>query len=904
MMDIERLILLITLCVAFVLFVCVFSLTFLINALKKNAKKPRKRKRSTANMPFNNEHSEYVCRHAHCFRAPEAEDDNYVAQNLQNRNRHECAVLENHNRCISNDCGFCLQLLGMPLREYRSLVVVGELKHDRDALMLKLNQIDSSKNRKILKSSPPFTTPRRSSRTNSRSSTQTSYDYVSTPFTRSSSSTSSTPMSAAFSNLSAASATRSGGRREHALKQQLGDSYEVLQSLSAFLNELPPVSPFRWQIIGNMARYSSVKKIEKIFSIPYHRVYNAMCKVADDLDESIRWPKLPYLRREHWRDEVIVEARKHWYECARQTTRRDDEGNRIDLYYHDLSQDDIFLSYRAVMANRHANLNTNESSIDGFVDIEEVFENLKKEKKVLGRTSFIMLKPSNISYGRIRECSCGKCRIGWEVLAEVENWQRAVHAQCEKENKNHELRNCEAWLALKSNEEGERYEAIQLACAKVEAMQQHRARVKAQRECYERDLCNLLKDEVLLLFDFSPYPKGYNRNRTMSEAMGGVQCLHVCAYIGTQAAAREKKEDNQNNLFYFDFFAHDNNDYYFFRRAMLELVSHETFNDKVVKCFWSDGGPKHFKTKRSLCFALIELPLLKNWKVMPIWHFYEANHGKSLCDAHASHIKSYFRREAIMGRSFAGAKQYVEMIRQRPKKNEEEKKALFRQNKPEARPIFATAFETFVKDFEYDWSDLEAIRCYHWWQYSNKMEKLKNGKTKYVLHVKNMSNDSKTFQMEVQAKYDFNDKMDGTELDAIVKKNDKKEKTKLKSKEKKKKNAKVVDDESDSDFDFDDENCSENDDIVSEGYVTVPFTSTKECIEVPKPNMRVAVKFIVNGVGEGEYFSGTVLQVGKRYICKKIGKEEFLSTLRVLFDGLDENPLGEVVDFNEDVRLL
>merc|ERR1711991_451902 len=147
-------------------------------------------------------------------------------------------------------------------------------------------------------------------------------------------------------------------------------------------------------------------------------------------------------------------------------------------------------------------------------------------------------------------------------------------------------------------------------------------------------------------------------------------------------------------------------------------------------------------------------------------------------------------------------------------------------------------------------SDLQAIRCYHWWQYSNKMKKLRNGKTKYVLHVKNMSNGVKTFQMEVQAKYDFNEKYDGTELDAFIKKSDKKEKAKLKSKEKKKKNVKVVVDESDSDFDFDDEHCSENDDDVPEGYVTVPLTATKECKEVPKPNARVAVKFVVNGVGE------------------------------------------------------
>lgn len=341
MKDIESLILLITLCIVSVVLVCVLvcvlSINFFIYALKSNAKKSLKRKRLTSKSLINNGNNAFVCRHINCNRAPKSEKDNSPSQNIQNQNRHECAQLDDHNDCISNDCGFCLQLLRMSLKEYRSLVSSKHIKHDRDDLMLRLKELDSCKKRKNNNSDSPYTTPRRSTRTRSLSSNTPSYTSVSYEGTRSTSSASSASNNNNDFDLLAPSATRSGGRREHALKTQLDDSNDVLKALLDFLEQLPLVSPFRWQIQGNMAVNLSVSKIANFFKIPYHRVYNAARKVADDLDESIRWLRLPGLKREHWREEVIEEAKKHWYECSRQTTRRDEEGNRIDEYFDKIS---------------------------------------------------------------------------------------------------------------------------------------------------------------------------------------------------------------------------------------------------------------------------------------------------------------------------------------------------------------------------------------------------------------------------------------------------------------------------------------------------------------------------------------------------------------------------------------
>ena len=123
---------------------------------------------------------------------------------------------------------------------------------------------------------------------------------------------------------------------------------------------------------------------------------------------------------------------------------------------------------------------------------------------------------------------------------------------------------------------------------------------------------------------------------------------------------------------------------------MIDLTGRPEFKDKIITQYWSDGGPKHFKTNRSILFAIVELPLHYEWEVWPTWNFFVSHHGKSLCDAHASHCKSLFRRLAIEGTSITGAAGYVHVLNnpQTWRKTKEERAALFRK-RDEPRPIVA-----------------------------------------------------------------------------------------------------------------------------------------------------------------------------------------------------------------------
>lgn len=71
---------------------------------------------------------------------------------------------------------------------------------------------------------------------------------------------------------------------------------------------------------------------------------------------------------------------------------------------------------------------------------------------------------------------------------------------------------------------------------------------------------------------------------------------------------------------------------------------------------------------------------------------------------------------------------------------------------------------------------------------------------------------------------------------------------------------------------------------------------------------RVAVLYDVEGPLSEKYakawFTGSVCESFSRAICKKVGREEYMRQLRIVFDGSNESQSGEIVDFDDNVRLL
>lgn len=241
-----------------------------------------------------------------------------------------------------------------------------------------------------------------------------------------------------------------------------------------------------------------------------------------------------------------------------------------------------------------------------------------------------------------REHRCTTCRTGYEQMDELDEIKKSVLADCDNI---HSFEKCTAWNV------GEKVQNLQNG---VEYLKEHRRRVGIQSAAFSECKATLGVGEILILMDFSPYSKAYRKERGMDDAMTGTQCLHMCVYEGVASSANGAVEPS---LSYYDHFAQESNDYHFVRRAFLRLFSGDgPLREKRLRFVWSDGGPKHFKTKRAIGFLLVELPLLFKWTVMPEWHFFISLHGKSLCDAHASNVKRIFKFAAKCGAKLHTAK--------------------------------------------------------------------------------------------------------------------------------------------------------------------------------------------------------------------------------------------------------
>lgn len=143
---------------------------------------------------------------------------------------------------------------------------------------------------------------------------------------------------------------------------------------------------------------------------------------------------------------------------------------------------------------------------------------------------------------------------------------------------------------------------------------------------------------------------------------------------------------------------------------MLDIMQRDEIKKLKVSHYFSDGGPKHFKIRRSLGFALVELPVLLSWDDRPQWHFFEAHHGKSHCDARAAVVKYFLKRLAMRGVASEAAAGIARNIR-----NAKEQTLSSRN---------ATDLGLFDKQEEYDWLPFDKIRIWHMLQWTGQVRKV------------------------------------------------------------------------------------------------------------------------------------------------------------------------------------
>ena len=167
----------------------------------------------------------------------------------------------------------------------------------------------------------------------------------------------------------------------------------------------------------------------------------------------------------------------------------------------------------------------------------------------------------------------------------------------------------------------------------------HDALNKTQRATSKSLVLSVTRDSVVVAFDFSGFATAIKEKRSMADAHDDKQAMMVTVY--------RRQDDGSIGSSHFMFISHATNDSRFFRRAIWQVVD-ILVNDGVVSCkFFSDGGPKHFKTKESLVFALITLRRKYTAIKSISWHFFAPHHGKWVYNGMAAVVK---RRVFVLAR--------------------------------------------------------------------------------------------------------------------------------------------------------------------------------------------------------------------------------------------------------------
>eukprot|EP01094_Clydonella_sp_ATCC50884_P021822 TRINITY_DN4889_c0_g1_i4.p1 TRINITY_DN4889_c0_g1~~TRINITY_DN4889_c0_g1_i4.p1 ORF type:complete len:310 (+),score=67.20 TRINITY_DN4889_c0_g1_i4:1499-2428(+) len=198
---------------------------------------------------------------------------------------------------------------------------------------------------------------------------------------------------------------------------------------------------------------------------------------------------------------------------------------------------------------------------------------------------------------------------------------------------------CKAFLAyLKSSGKADEFKRMQ---DQVSDFNEHKRIKEAQNAAYKRDLDALLsgRRNCVVVMDFSPWKRRFDREVSMSDWFDVLQALHIC--VITRDANGELCYE------YFDYFSEASNNYQFVMKAMKEFFATETmtaFKSSEIN-LWSDGGPHHFKINTSIYFMLIDV--LYDFGIRVTWKFFASNHGKGACDVHTGTCKRAARKYAL-----------------------------------------------------------------------------------------------------------------------------------------------------------------------------------------------------------------------------------------------------------------
>eukprot|EP00733_Pompholyxophrys_punicea_P000790 Pompholyxophrys_punicea_v1_NODE_289_length_2364_cov_36.367259.p1 type:complete len:348 gc:universal NODE_289_length_2364_cov_36.367259:1215-172(-) len=245
-------------------------------------------------------------------------------------------------------------------------------------------------------------------------------------------------------------------------------------------------------------------------------------------------------------------------------------------------------------------------------------------------------KPVYIHPAKQRFCVCHHCRDGRSSVFQLNARLFYLHSKCVACNKDN---SCPVMKTI-SPEIQKRLTTLKKS---VKEFQEHKEAVKIQKEVFLFQKDNLKDGECIILMDFAGrFLVCLDLNMTQRDffARRGVPDMVMVLYFKVNGILHHTFVDYISKIA-------EKDDFLYVRSALLHLLNETTLLDNFKTVYlWSDGGPKHYKIRRTIFF----LSILDNFYPQTFeWHFFPSCHGKGACDGHVGVLKQALNRSVKNG---------------------------------------------------------------------------------------------------------------------------------------------------------------------------------------------------------------------------------------------------------------
>eukprot|EP00732_Lithocolla_globosa_P002254 Lithocolla_globosa_v1_NODE_1429_length_2580_cov_31.909307.p1 type:complete len:642 gc:universal NODE_1429_length_2580_cov_31.909307:1952-27(-) len=244
-------------------------------------------------------------------------------------------------------------------------------------------------------------------------------------------------------------------------------------------------------------------------------------------------------------------------------------------------------------------------------------------------------KPFNIRDAKQVYCVCHHCSEGHISKKQLSTIRQHLHADCVDCSKDER---CIVERAVRD----EKKKKIEKLKKEIAEYRSHKVTADHQAAAYSLDksLQKLNDGECVICKDFA------GRFIVSNEISMSQKAFFARVGVPDLILVKYWKEDGKIKSETYDFFSEteEKDDFHYVRSCWLWLLNETNeLDDFHTIRVWSDGGPKHFKIRRTIFFFSV---LQEKYGKKFIWNFFQSCHGKGPCDGHTGVIKKKLKLEA------------------------------------------------------------------------------------------------------------------------------------------------------------------------------------------------------------------------------------------------------------------